>query len=182
MDKPKRDSRGGLRNPPGGRPPKPETKYKAISVKLPPDILEWLNANAGNRNGFIVEAIRQKKESDEELHALVTELSQKIGETTIDLRYTNGKWGVMVPLGNMMVVVRGSLRASPAEAVQFCLEKWEQRSPDHNFIYDHYPESFWQPCPECEGEEGTFTSPDHWEDCPMCQGDGGWWVYMGKDQ
>lgn len=56
----KQPNRGGLRNPPGGRPPKPEEKYIAISLKLPPELLEWLNAHADNRNGFIVEAIREK--------------------------------------------------------------------------------------------------------------------------
>jgi len=56
-----KSNRGGLRNPPGGRPPKPD-KYKAISLKLPPDLIEWLNAHTVNRNGFIVEAVREKIE------------------------------------------------------------------------------------------------------------------------
>jgi hypothetical protein len=58
MDKSKR---GGLRNPPGGRPPKPASeKYKKYPTAFPPDIIEWLNANLerGHRNGFIVEAVR----------------------------------------------------------------------------------------------------------------------------
>lgn len=60
----KKSNRGGLRNPKGGRPPwkQPEEKYKAISLKLPPDILEWLNTHTDNRNGFIVAAIREKIE------------------------------------------------------------------------------------------------------------------------
>ena len=58
-----KSNRGGLRNPPGGRPPKPpEKKYRQISLKLPPDLLEWLTENTDNRNGFIVEAIREKIE------------------------------------------------------------------------------------------------------------------------
>jgi len=58
---PKQTKRGGLRNPKGGRPPKPASeKYKAVSLKLPPDLIEWLAENTDNRNGFIVEAIRDK--------------------------------------------------------------------------------------------------------------------------
>jgi hypothetical protein len=58
---PKQPQRGGLRNPKGGRPPKPTNeKYKAVPLKLPPDLIEWLAENTDNRNGFIVEAIREK--------------------------------------------------------------------------------------------------------------------------
>jgi hypothetical protein len=56
-----KSKRGGLRNPPGGRPPKPASeKYKKYPLALPPDMIEWLNANLehGQRNGFIVEAVR----------------------------------------------------------------------------------------------------------------------------
>lgn len=53
--------RGGLRNPPGGRPRKPAgEKYQQCPLKLPPDLIEWLEQNTTNRNGFIVEAIREK--------------------------------------------------------------------------------------------------------------------------
>jgi len=56
-----RSKRGGLRNPPGGRPPKPKTeKYQQVPLKLPPDLIKWLAENTTNRNGFIVEAIREK--------------------------------------------------------------------------------------------------------------------------
>lgn len=57
----KKTNRGGLRNPPGGRPKKPDA-YQAISLKLPPDLIEWLKANTDNRNNFIVEAIKEKIE------------------------------------------------------------------------------------------------------------------------
>lgn len=43
-----------------GRKSRPEKKYKAISLKLPPNLLDWLRANTENRNGFIVEAIKEK--------------------------------------------------------------------------------------------------------------------------
>lgn len=43
-----------------GRIAKPEKAYKAIPLKLPPDVIEWLRENVDNRNGFIVEAIREK--------------------------------------------------------------------------------------------------------------------------
>lgn len=54
-----KSKRGGLREPVGGRPLKPvEEKYRQYPLKLPPDLIEWLEANAENKNGFIVEAIR----------------------------------------------------------------------------------------------------------------------------
>lgn len=61
---------GGKRIPgPGkklGPAKKPESqKYRGIYVKLPPDLLEWLRENVDNRNGFIVEAIREKIEKRE---------------------------------------------------------------------------------------------------------------------
>jgi hypothetical protein len=44
-----------------GRKPKPkEEKYQQYPLKLPPDLIEWLEQNTTNRNGFIVEAIREK--------------------------------------------------------------------------------------------------------------------------
>lgn len=58
---PNQTKRGGHRTPPGGRPPKPASeKYKKYPLAFPPDIIEWLNANLerGQRNGFIVEAVR----------------------------------------------------------------------------------------------------------------------------
>lgn len=53
--------RGGLRNPPGGRPPKPASElYQKVPLKLPPDLIAWLAENTTNRNGFIVEAVKEK--------------------------------------------------------------------------------------------------------------------------
>ena len=57
----KNPNRGGLREPKGGRPPKSD-KYQAISLKLPPDLLQWLNTHTDNRNKFIIEAIKEKIE------------------------------------------------------------------------------------------------------------------------
>lgn len=43
-----------------GRPPKPnDQRYQQYPLKLPPDIVKWLKG-ISNRNGFIVEAIREK--------------------------------------------------------------------------------------------------------------------------
>jgi hypothetical protein len=56
----KKQGRGGLRSPAGGRPPKPpEEKYIQICLKLPPSQIEWLKENVDNRNGFIVQAIQE---------------------------------------------------------------------------------------------------------------------------
>lgn len=56
--------RGGLREPKGGRPPKPSEKYVDIHLKVPPYQAEWLKLNRERTgkavNAFIVEAIEQK--------------------------------------------------------------------------------------------------------------------------
>jgi len=64
-----KSQRGGLRNPPGGRPPKPDgSKYHSFSLRLPPDLDDWLRARKSadskfNMNGFIANAIREKIET-----------------------------------------------------------------------------------------------------------------------
>jgi hypothetical protein len=60
-----KSNRGGLRNPPGGRPKKPpEEVLVSTSIRLPQDLVDWLRANTENRNGFIIEAIREKIKND----------------------------------------------------------------------------------------------------------------------
>jgi len=46
----------------GGRRARPRQRYMAMSLKIPPDVAEWLDRqeDSFNRNGFIVEAIRDK--------------------------------------------------------------------------------------------------------------------------
>jgi hypothetical protein len=59
----KKSNRGGLRNPPGGRPKKPEgTTLVSTSIRLPSDLMEWLKENTTNRNEWIIEAIQEKIE------------------------------------------------------------------------------------------------------------------------
>lgn len=48
---------GGLRQ--GETPP-----LQPVSLKLPPELVQWLKVNVSNRNAFIVEAIREKIERD----------------------------------------------------------------------------------------------------------------------
>lgn len=55
-----KSNRGGLRNPPGGRPKKPEGAMVSTSIRLPSDLIEWLKQNTTNRNEWIIEAIREK--------------------------------------------------------------------------------------------------------------------------
>lgn len=59
--------RGGLREPKGGRPPKPAEKYVSLHLKLPPYLAEWLKENRSSTgqpvNRFIIEAIIQKNSS-----------------------------------------------------------------------------------------------------------------------
>lgn len=60
---PNQTKRGGLREPKGGRPPKPLEKYVDIHLKVPPHQAEWLKQNRERTgkavNAFIVEAIEQ---------------------------------------------------------------------------------------------------------------------------
>jgi hypothetical protein len=58
----KKSNRGGLRNPPGGRPKKPEGAMVSTSIRLPQDLMDWLRDNTTNRNEFVIEAIREKIE------------------------------------------------------------------------------------------------------------------------
>lgn len=57
---PELTGRGGPGRGQGRKPKPPGKKYRPIGVKLPPDLLDWLAANVDNRNGFIVEAVREK--------------------------------------------------------------------------------------------------------------------------
>lgn len=64
----KQSNRGGLRNPPGGRPPKAGKDGPVMvstSIRLPPALLEWLKENTTNRNEWIIEAIREKMKNDQ---------------------------------------------------------------------------------------------------------------------
>jgi hypothetical protein len=56
-NKPKR---GGLREPKGGRPKKPEGAMVSTSIRLPAELIEWLKKNTKNRNEFIIKAIWEK--------------------------------------------------------------------------------------------------------------------------
>ncbi len=47
----KKTKRGGLRNPPGGRPPDPNKKVQ-ISVRLPAEVAAWLQERKEADPGF----------------------------------------------------------------------------------------------------------------------------------
>lgn len=47
----KKPTRGGLRNPPGGRPPSPNSK-KPFLVKLPAEVIDWLRQRKKNDPKF----------------------------------------------------------------------------------------------------------------------------------
>lgn len=44
-------------------------------------------------------------------------------------------WAVMVPFGNIMVVVPGSVMRTPEASLRMALERWENRSPENPFIH-----------------------------------------------
>lgn len=56
--------RGGLREPKGGRPPKPSEKYVSLHIKVPPHLANWLRENRADTgqaiNRYIIEAITEK--------------------------------------------------------------------------------------------------------------------------
>ena len=66
---------------------------------------------------------------------LAQALAAAIGETIVDVRYHRGLWGVMVPVGNIMVKVPGSFHNTPEEALSYCLQRWAERSPARPFLF-----------------------------------------------
>lgn len=68
------------------------------------------------------------------IEEMIKELSNKT-RSIIDLRYHLGMWCVMVELGNMMVVVPGSIKKTPQEALEHCLERWRNRSTERPFTH-----------------------------------------------
>jgi len=51
--------RGGANRGQGRKPLSPTGHpYRQYPLKLPPEVIEWLEKNVGNKNGFIVEAIK----------------------------------------------------------------------------------------------------------------------------
>lgn len=63
----KQSNRGGLRDPAGGRPKKPEGAMVSTSIRLPAGLIKWLRENARyRRNEFIIEAIREKIERQQD--------------------------------------------------------------------------------------------------------------------
>ena len=63
----KQSKRGGLRNPPGGRPPKSKSEmFKRVFITLPPDLLTWLDVQPGkSRSHKVQELIRERMKLDE---------------------------------------------------------------------------------------------------------------------
>ena len=52
---------------------------------------------------------------------------------TVDLRYSDGKWSVLVARGNIMVCVPGTVGDDPLESLMAAIERWETRSVDNPF-------------------------------------------------
>lgn len=52
---------------------------------------------------------------------------------TVDLRYTDGKWCVMVAQGNIMVCVHGTVRDDPMDSLIAAIDRWENRSRENPF-------------------------------------------------
>lgn len=44
-------------------------------------------------------------------------------------------YSVMVPVGNIMVCVPGSLMGTPEASLRAALDRWENRSPENPFVY-----------------------------------------------
>jgi len=71
----------------------------------------------------------------DEISQLTEKLCKRIKSRTVDLRYRDGKWGVMVPWGNTVILVRGSFNESIEAALRYCIDKWDSRDPNHPFLF-----------------------------------------------
>lgn len=58
----------------------------------------------------------------------------------VDLRYSNGKWYIMVSFGNIMVVVPGTIQPTAQKAVTAALDRWHSRSFTRPFISMEEPD------------------------------------------
>jgi hypothetical protein len=67
------------------------------------------------------------------IEELANEFQQK-ARMMFDLRRTHdGSWCMMVPMGNIMVPLRGSIKPSIKEVLRYAIEKWDTRSPKRPF-------------------------------------------------
>lgn len=76
-----------------------------------------------------------EKEVPDETEQLTKLLSAERREGLVDLRYSQNQWAVMVPFGNTMHIVPGSINPSSSESLKYCLKKWRERSPDYPFLF-----------------------------------------------
>lgn len=67
------------------------------------------------------------------LAELMLELSAKTKDI-VDLRVIRGGFCVMVAMGNFMRMVPGSIKNTPQESLEYCLDKWNNRSINNPFI------------------------------------------------
>lgn len=52
---------------------------------------------------------------------------------TVDLRYNDKKWCVMVAQGHSMTCVHGTVRDDPMDSLSAAIDRWENRSPENPF-------------------------------------------------
>lgn len=73
----------------------------------------------------------------EEIERLFRDLAAKSRAGHVDLRYSPGRgiWSILMPSGNDMRVVPGSLSRTPAEALRETIRRWDARSPEAPFFH-----------------------------------------------
>ncbi len=64
---------------------------------------------------------------------LMSELHKRYVTGPIDLRFTNGRWCVMLPVGNQMMVADASFADTPEQALRNTIAAWDARSTDKPF-------------------------------------------------
>lgn len=69
-----------------------------------------------------------------EIEALIKWLAEATKTNTVDLRYNNGRWCVMMAhQGNFMSAVLGTVQDDPVVSLTTAKERWENRSEENPF-------------------------------------------------
>ena len=72
-----------------------------------------------------------------EVEQLMRQLETATGFAKIDLRFAQGLWCVMVPSGEEMECVMGSVQKTAGAALSAALQRWTQQTPDEPFLLPH---------------------------------------------
>jgi len=76
-----------------------------------------------------------------EVEQLMRQLETATRFAKIDLRFAQGLWCVMVPSGEEMECVMGSVQKTAEAALGAALHRWAQQTHDEPFLPPHQPKA-----------------------------------------